>query len=133
MERLTTSSWQRKFATDVCINLEAKIEFVGKYNMMDVRWNIIEFNHGIPQADKEVITSCPRCFTELALLGSSDYFHIFRPSFLKFSFLSVEYIYWCCISFVKKPGHIRQQRTGNKGNRAIFRALSKADIKKQNF
>ena len=96
--------------------------------MMDVRWNIIEFNQGIPQADKEVITSCPRCFAELALLGSSDYFHIFRPSFLKFSFLSVEYIYWCCISFVKKPGHIRQQRTGNKGNRAIFRALSKADI-----
>ena len=75
-----------QFATNVCINTDvpifatskAKTEFVGKHNthddreteMMDVMWNIFEFTHRIPQADPKLIIHCPRCFSELVLLGS---------------------------------------------------------------
>ena len=38
--------------------------------MMDVRWKIFDFTHRIPQVDQKIITPCPRCFTELVLLGS---------------------------------------------------------------
>ena len=76
-------SSENQFATDVCINTDipifaTKIEFVGKHNtrdgrgteMMDVRWNIFEFTHRIPQADQKIITPCSRCFTGLVLLSS---------------------------------------------------------------
>ena len=85
-ENVKLPSPKNQFATDVCINTDipvfatskAKIEFVGKYNtrddreteMMDVRWKIFEFTHRIPQVDQKIITPCPRCFTELVLLGS---------------------------------------------------------------
>ena len=85
-ENVKLPSPKNQFATDVCINTDipvfatskAKIEFVGKHNtrddreteMMDVRWKIFEFTHRIPQVDQKIITPCPRCFTELVLLGS---------------------------------------------------------------
>ena len=85
-ENVKLPSLKNQFATDVCINTEipifasikAKIEFVGKHDtcddreteMMDVRWNIFDFTDRIPQADQKIITPCPRCLTELVLLGS---------------------------------------------------------------
>ena len=85
-ENVKLPSPKNQFATDVCINTDipvfvtskAKIEFVGKHNtrddteteMMDVRRKIFEFTHRIPQVDQKIITPCPRCFTELVLLGS---------------------------------------------------------------
>ena len=87
-ENVKLPSLKRQFASDVYINTyilifgtsKAKIEFVGKHNtrddreteVMEIRWNIFEFTHRIPQAYKKIITPCPRCFTELVLLGSFD-------------------------------------------------------------
>ena len=87
-ENVKLPSPKSQLPTDVCINTDIpifatskeKIEFVGKLNtcddreteMMDVRWNILEFTHKIPHADQNIITHCPRCFTELVLLGSCD-------------------------------------------------------------
>ena len=97
LERLTASfggelvklpSPKNQFPCDVCSNKDipifatskSKIDYVGKHNnrdgretkMMNVRWKIFEFFHRIPQEEQKSVTPCPRCFSDLILLGSCE-------------------------------------------------------------
>ena len=73
------------YAQDICIEKDTpivatgigEITFVNKFNqadeieneMMRVRWKIFKFTHQIPRDEQIEVPDCPKCFSDLILMG----------------------------------------------------------------
>lgn len=73
------------FVLDVCINTDipifatskCRVEYIGKFNsrdegetaMMAVRWKVFDFTRQISEEEQKSVPPCPRCFSELVLMG----------------------------------------------------------------
>lgn len=73
------------YAQDICIDKDtpivatgiAELKFLNRFNqtdeieneMMQVRWKVFKFSHQIPRDEQIEVADCPKCFSDLILMG----------------------------------------------------------------
>ena len=79
----------KNFSTDICINNDTPIFATsksvitdrGSYNLQDQsedammasKWKAFSFSHNIPEKEQKNVAACPKCFSELVLIGEIHY------------------------------------------------------------
>ena len=84
-EIVNLPSPKNHFVSDVCMNTDipifatskCRVEYIGRFNsrdemetaMMAVRWKVFDFTRQITEEEQKSVPPCPRCFSELVLMG----------------------------------------------------------------